>query len=136
MVKLSVPDAEERLRRLHNLPPPVPISLPDFGVEVCLKHKPAPRLACMRACVRFACQRGLRVMWMVSDADLWLPTHLQVLDEQESLVASSDDHMLERPIGFETVRERASAPAHRPRASTCQRALRAFPLVPDGDSWL
>ena len=30
----------------------------------------------------------------------------------------------------------ASAPAHRPRASTCQRALRAFPLVPDGDSWL
>jgi len=50
VVKLSVHDAEEHLCRLHSLPPPVPISLPDFGVEVCLKHKPgAPRLACVRA---------------------------------------------------------------------------------------
>ena len=47
VVKLSVHDAEERLCRLQSLPPPVPISLPDFGVEVCLKHKPA--LACVRA---------------------------------------------------------------------------------------
>ena len=47
---------------------------------------------------------------MAPDADYWLPTHLQVLNERESLVAPSGSDAHASTVVYATVSERASPP--------------------------